>query len=165
MDALGPQKVLTVKWFVKPRSLICSLMTERRWFWAVGRRKRRVCHRSSRWAVWQIADRLSVKIRRPGNMYEAVFMRLVWESQGNELTCNNYKSGNARRQSSQLAEPWLSLGLKLKGGIGTRELISKKKKKRKKVLAARNEASNPPPQSSHKRKKTPTPLGTKSHQT
>ena len=64
--------------------------------------------------------------------------------QGNELTRS--WSGNARQQSSQLAEPlWIDHGLK--SGTGARDLISikgkKKNGKEEDEKVAANNSSNP----------------------
>ena len=67
----------------------------------------------------------------------------------NELTRNS--SGNARPQSSQLAEPlWTDPGIK--SGISVHDLISTLKKKK---AQAGNELSNILPKSSHAGKKPP----------
>ena len=55
-------------------------------------------------------------------------------TQQNRSALTRYSSGNARPQSSQLAEPlWTDLGVK--SGIGACELISNLKKRRKKAQA------------------------------
>ena len=59
---------------------------------------------------------------------------------GNELTRNS--SGNARSQSSQLAEPlWIDPGLK--SGFSVHELISTLKKKRRRGINCRTFSKNP----------------------